>query len=183
MAENAHDMWAQELKRNNGRCSSIMHLSTEPHLLADMYETSATTTLPSPPPPPPVAADYRSHPDFLAYELLEGDAKDRHRKYSLDLLRFFKVSGYEPQKTRVAITSSSSSSNQASQSQEKFSLQLFDKLLQLLSSPGLDAGFFVKVLCPTLTGYLQQHAGYFLPSGILRGHSFASREEKIKIMQ
>ena len=48
---------------------------------------------------------------------------------------------------------------------------------------GLNSDFYLKVLFPVTTSYLAQHAGYFMPSSEQRGHSFASKEEKLLVLK
>ena len=69
-----------------------------------------------------------------------------------------------------------------SQEERKFCLQFFDVFLRYLSLPSLDPNFYLKVLFPVMTSYLQRHHTYFMPSEGQRGHSFASREEKVYIV-
>ena len=67
-------------------------------------------------------------------------------------------------------------------SKDKFGVQLFDKLLSLLSIPA--HSFHTHVLFPVLTAFISHHAPYFMPPlGGHRGHSFASKPEKAKILR
>lgn len=68
------------------------------------------------------------------------------------------------------------------QEERKFCLQFFDMFLRYLSLPSLDPNFYLKVLFPVMMSYLQHHHTYFMPSKGQRGHSFASREEKVYII-
>lgn len=59
----------------------------------------------------------------------------------------------------------------------------YSALFRVILSAGLDLVFYLKVLFPTMTSYLTQHAGYFMPFSGQRGHSFASSEEKLIILK
>ena len=70
----------------------------------------------------------------------------------------------------------------SSDNERKFGLQFFDHFLGYLTPAiPLDPNFYLKVLFPVMTSYLQQHRTYFMPSEGQRGHSFASKEEKFSI--
>ena len=48
---------------------------------------------------------------------------------------------------------------------------------------GLERDFYLKVAFPILTSYLNKHSNYFMPLDGQRRNSFASKEEKVKILQ
>ena len=77
-----------------------------------------------------------------------------------------------------------SPSHWTSEEETKFCLQFFERFLGYVSSQKttLDPNFYLKVLFPVMTSYLKQHRTYFMPSEGQRGHSFASREEKLSII-
>lgn len=125
--------------------------------------------------------DFLSQPLYQPYELLDEVFKDKYRSYALDLLRYLRVSGFELSRTRVRMSTLVQSSG-GSQCQEKFAVQLFEKAIELLGAE-LQMDFYLEVLFPMLTSYLECHAGYFVPSAAWRGSSFASQEEKTKILQ
>lgn len=126
-------------------------------------------------------ADFLSHQLYQPYELLDEVIKDKDRTYALDILRYLRVSGFELNRTRVRMSTLVQSS-QGSQCQEKFAIQLFGKALELLEAK-LEMGFYLRVLFPMLTSYLNCHAGYFMPMANQRSNSFASQEEKSKILK
>lgn len=68
---------------------------------------------------------------------------------------------------------------------KKFSLQFFDKFVEYLSSPKqLGAEFYLKVLFPVLTNYLQKYSSYFMPTSNMQASSTtASKEEKMRILK
>ena len=98
----------------------------------------------------------------------------------MDLFRYLALEGWELTRGTNINRASSEEDNVT---KERFSLQLFSKFQHLLSLEKLDVTFHIKVLFPVLTSYLSSHAGYFMPSEAHRGHSFASKEEKLKILQ
>ena len=167
MAENAHDKWAKELDLNNCELQAYTF-----HVRSLIY-----LSLPS----PILVADYLSQQLYQPYELLDEVFKDKDRSYALDLLRYLRVSGFELNRTRVRMATLVQSSV-GSQCQEKFAVQLFEKALELLGAE-LQMEFYLEVLFPVLTSYLDCHAGYFVPSAAWSGSSFASQEEKTKILQ
>ena len=133
---------------------------------------------------------YATHSQFVPYELLDEARREELRTFTLDLLRYVKVSGYDITRNRLyggmsfAVSLESSFSSEADPSSEeerKFSLQFFDRFLGYLTLQILDPNFYLKVLFPVMTSYLKQHRTYFMPSEGQRGHSFASREEKVSI--
>ena len=135
-------------------------------------------------------ANYASHSHFVPYELLDETRREELRTFTLDLLRYVKVSGYDITRNRLyggmsfAVSLDNSFSSEADPSAEeerKFCLQFFDRFLNYLTMPSLNPNFYLKVLFPVMTSYLQQHRTYFMPSEGQRGHSFASREEKLHI--
>lgn len=142
--------------------------------------------------PSPLVASYASHAQFVPYELLDEARREELRTFTLDLLRYVKVSGYDITRSRLygggmsfAVsldTSFSSEADPSSEEEMKFCLQFFDRFLGYLSlEQTLDPDFYLKVLFPVMTSYLKQHRTYFMPSEGQRGHSFASREEKLSI--
>lgn len=139
----------------------------------------------------PSTASYASHSQFVPYELLDEGRREELRTFTLDLLRYVKVSGYDITQNRlygggmsfvVSLDASFSSEvDPSSEEERKFCLQFFDRFLGYLSLQTLDPNFYLKVLFPVMTSYLKQHRTYFMPSEGQRGHSFASREEKLSI--
>ena len=136
------------------------------------------------------AVSYASHPHFVPYELLDEARREELRTFSLDLLRYMKVSGYAIVQNHLysgksfafSVDHSVDETDSLSHGERKFSLQFFDMFLSYLSLQNLDPNFYVKVLFPVMTSYLQQHHTYFMPSDGQHGHSFASREEKVYII-
>ena len=167
MAENAHDKWAKELDLNNCELQAYTF-----HVRSLIYLSLSS---------PFLVADFLSQQLYQPYELLDEVFKDRDRSYALDLLRYLRVSGFELNRTRVRMSTLVQSSV-GSQCQEKFAVQLFEKALELLGAE-LQMEFYLEVLFPVLTSYLECHAGYFVPSAAWSGSSFASQEEKTKILQ
>ena len=136
------------------------------------------------------SVSYASHSQFVPYELLDEARREELRTFTLDLLRYVKVSGYDITQNRlyggmsfaVSLDASFSSEVDSSSEEEtKFCLQFFERFLGYLSLQTLDPNFYLKVLFPVMTSYLNQHRTYFMPSEGQRGHSFASREEKLSI--
>lgn len=166
MAENAHDKWAKELDLDNGELQVHICQSNK-----SSYHSPFCFPV----------ADFLSHQLYQPYELLDEVIKDKDRTYALDLLRYLRVSGFELNRTRVRMSTLVQSS-QGSQCQEKFAIQLFGKALELLEAK-LEMGFYLRVLFPMLTSYLNCHAGYFMPMANQRSNSFASQEEKSKILK
>lgn len=121
----------------------------------------------------------------MPYELLDEEKKEKKRSFVFDLMRYLTLEGWELswKLSRSYSSVPRANSEEEAVSKERFSLQLFTKFQQLLSSPKLDVTFHLKVLFPLLTSYLEHHAGYFMPTETHRGHSFATKEEKLKIMQ
>lgn len=135
-------------------------------------------------------ANYATHSQFVPYELLDEARREELRTFTLDLLRYVKVSGYDITQNRLyggmsfAVSldrSFSSETDPSSDEENKFCLQFFNKFLSYLTVQTLDPNFFLKVLFPVMTSYLKQHRTYFMPSEGQRGHSFASKEEKLSI--
>lgn len=138
--------------------------------------------------------NYASHSQFVPYELLDEARREELRTFTLDLLRYVKVSGYCIVQNRLfgggmsfAVsldTSFSSEVDPTSEEETKFCLQFFERFLGYLSlqKTTLDPNFYLKVLFPVMASYLKQHRTYFMPSEGQRGHSFASREEKLSII-
>jgi hypothetical protein len=125
--------------------------------------------------------DYQSHPFFQPYELVDEVVKEEKRTYVLDLLRYLRVSGFELPRTVKKVTSLAQS-RQSSVYQERFSLQLFDKFLHLLSE-NRDPVYYGRVLFPTLASYLEHNRKYFIPVAGQRLAQSASREEKLTILK
>lgn len=130
------------------------------------------------------AADYRSHPRFMPYELIEEVKKEELRAFCLDLLRSMRIKGSVPSRTRASLQQSPSEQETNGGNHKKFSLQFFDKFLDFLTMPTMDVDFYLKVLFPVLTNYLQKYAGYFMPSSDMQASSTtASKEEKMRILR
>lgn len=142
-----------------------------------------TLHLPPPLPPPPSPADYHSHPSFMPYEQIDETKKDDLRSFSQDLLRYMRMSGFEPSKTRSSIQRSISSEQDATKNHRKFALQFFNRFFEFLSRPKVDVEFYLKVLFPVVTAYLQKYAGYFMPFMDMQNCNTASKEEKVRIIK
>lgn len=130
------------------------------------------------------------HPHFVPFELLDEARREELRTFTLDLLRYLKVSGhnivqnhlYGGMTFALSVDKSPDETESVSQGERKFCLQFFDMFLSYLSLQNLDLQFYLKVLFPVMTSYLQRHQTYFLPSEGQRGRSFAPREEKVYII-
>lgn len=140
----------------------------------------------SPSPSPslsPSSADYRDHPNFLPYEILDETKKDELRTSSQDLLRYLRVCSFEPCKLRASIYQTQLEQDTTS-THKKFSLQLFEKFLNYLSAPNVEVEFCLRVLFPMLTAYLQKYYSYFMPyTDMQTSSTTASKEEKMSILQ
>ena len=131
----------------------------------------------------PSAADYQNHPNFAPYELIEETKKEELRSFFLDLLRYMRIAGLEPSRCRAHLHSGLTKQHSTG-NHKKFSLQFFDRFLELLSTPKLEVDFHLKVLFPLLTSYLQKYRPYFMPSSDMQVSSTtASKEEKMKILK
>ena len=121
----------------------------------------------------------------MPYDLLGEAKKDELRSLSLDLLRYMKVAGFEPSKTRPSLQRMLSERDSTNNCFTKFSLQFFDTFMEFLSKPSQQgAEFYLKVLFPVMTGYLQKYAGYFMPTSDMQASgATASRNEKMKILK
>ncbi len=109
--------------------------------------------------------------------------KDEMRSFFLDLLRYMRIAGFEPTRTRANFQQAFSKRENGN-NHRKFSLQFFDRFLDYLSMPKLEVDFYLKVLFPVLTSHLQKFRGYFLPCTDMQVSSTtASVEEKMKIMK
>jgi hypothetical protein len=132
-------------------------------------------------------ANYLSNPNFVPYELIDESMKEERRGFSLDLLRYMRVLGLKPSKTRMSMRSAPVLSEQESipSNHKKFALQFFDKFMEYLSPPKqLGAEFYLKVLFPVLTNYLNRYITYFLPvSNMQTSSSTASKEEKRRLLK
>ena len=127
-------------------------------------------------------ANYQNHPHFMPYELLNEARKDELRTFSLDLLRYARFNGFEPIRGRSSLYERVVS-EQGQNEKEKFSLQFLKKFLKFFEEK-LDVDFYLKVLFPVLTSYLERHAGYFMPNSTMQATSTtASREEKKMIIK
>lgn len=122
---------------------------------------------------------------FISFEFLDETKKEELKYASLELLRFLRVKGFEPNRMRASLLSRSPNEKGTSENHQKFALQFFDKFSGFLSSPSkCDVDFYLKVLFPVATGYLQKHSGYFMPcSGIQASSTTASKEEKLTIIK
>ena len=127
---------------------------------------------------------YASHPQFVPFELLEESKREELRTFTLDLLRYLKVSGFAITQNRLfsgmtfALSMDRGIDEADSSEEKKFCFHFFEIFLSRLSVQNLELSFYFKVLFPVMTSYLQHHRAYFMPSEGQRGHSFASREEK-----
>lgn len=127
---------------------------------------------------------YASHPQFVPFELLEESKREELRTFTLDLLRYLKVSGFAIAQNRLfsgmtfALSMDGGIDEADSSEEKKFCFHFFEIFLSHLSIQNLELSFYFKVLFPVMTSYLQHHRAYFMPSEGQRGHSFASREEK-----
>lgn len=141
-------------------------------------------TLPSPPIPLNPPANYHNNPNFVPYELVNEVKKEELRGFSLDLLRYMRVSGFKPSKTRASLQRVVSEP-EATSHHRKFSLQFIDKFVEFLSpTKQMGAEFYLKVLFPVMGGYLQKYSAYFMPSGCTQTCSTtSSREEKMMIIK
>ena len=137
---------------------------------------------------PFLTVGYASHPQFVPYELLDESKREELRTFTLDLLRYLKVSGYDISQNHLyggmtfSMSVDSISDEMTATQEKKFCLQYFNMFLSYLSLQNLEPSFYLKVLFPVMTSYLHRHRTYFMPSEGQRGHSFASREEKVYII-
>ena len=131
-----------------------------------------------------LTANCDSHPYFCPYELIDEEKKEELRNFSLDLLRYMRFAGFEPSKLHPTLSMRSMSELEQSSNHEKFSLQLFKKFLDFLSTTKIEIEFYLKVLFPVVTSYMQKYAGYFMPSNDMQASSTtASKEEKLIILK